>query len=199
MLCFEANLTKQEEKARDIMVYLFNPVLKFILMTSNYEEFKRYGFNSCRQTAILGASYLKKLLPDYDFHVYEGHFVEKIDGKATPYDHAFIVAINDKEQRHLVIDLSRTSKKLIFMEAQDNLYPQIEDYQDVIKIGQDLIDLDEMINTDEPEYFTGLKPLVVLKMIDTLIEELKMASKSEQLYFCKHIYKKTTMLGGEVF
>ena len=50
-LCLN-QLTEQEEKARDKMVYLFNPVLKYILAHSKPEEFAKYGFNSCRQTAI---------------------------------------------------------------------------------------------------------------------------------------------------
>lgn len=192
MLCFESNLTEQEEKARDVMVYLFNPVLKFILMSSNYAEFKRYGCNSCRQTAILGAGYLKTLLPDYEFNVYEGHFVEKIDNVCTPYDHAFIVA--HKNDRHLVIDLSRTTKKLLFSETYLNIYPEVEDYEDVVKVGQDRIDLDEMLNTDIPEYFTGRKPRDLMIMIRGFIEDLKKMSKEKQLEFCDAIYSETTTL-----
>lgn len=194
MLCFESNLTKREEEARDIMVYLFNPVLKFLLMNSNPTEFYRYGCNSCRQTAILGAGYLRKLLPDYEFRVYEGHFVEKIDGKCTPYDHAFIIAHNDKENRHLVIDLSRTTKKLLFSETYLNIYPEIEDYEDVIKIGQDILDLDSLLNTDEPEYFTGWKPQRFMEIINIMIETLKKKPVEEQLKFCDSVYSKTTQL-----
>lgn len=194
MLYFESNLTKQEQEARDIMVYLFNPVLKFILMSSNPLEFVRYGCNSCRQTAILGAGYLRKLLPDYEFRVYEGHFLENKDGKITPYDHAFIIACKDNGKRHLIIDLSRTTKKLLFSESYINLYPQIEDYEDVIKIGQDLINLDAMLETDEPEYFTNKKPRELLEMIETLIEDLKACSKEHQMYFCDTVYKNTTAL-----
>lgn len=174
------------------MVYLFNPVLKFILMSSNYGKFVMYGCNSCRQTAILGAGYLRKLLPDYQFQVYEGHFIERINGVCTPYDHAFIVA--HKDDRHLVIDLSRTTKKLLFSEAYSNLYPQIEDYEDVVKIGQDLLNLDELLNTDEPEYFTGRKPRDVMDMIEELINELKTLPKAKQLEFCDKVYSETTKL-----
>lgn len=192
MLCFEANLTKEEEKARDEMVYLFNPVLKFLLMNSNPTEFLRYGCNSCRQTAILGAGYLRKLLPDYDFRVYEGHFIEKINGRCTPYDHAFIVA--HKGDRHLVIDLSRTTKKLLFTESYLNIYPEIEDYEDVVKIGQDLLNLDELLNTDEPEFFTGWKPSKFMEIITVMIDVLKKKPKEEQLKFCDSVYSKTTTL-----
>ena len=192
MLCFEANLTEQEEKARDEMVYLFNPVLKFLLLNSNPTEFLRHGCNSCRQTAILGAGYLKKLLPDYDLRVYEGHFIEKIDNKCTPYDYTFIVA--HKSNRHLLIDLSRTTKKLLFTETCVNVYPEVEDYEDVVKIGQDLLDLDELLNTDCPEYFTGWKPQKFMKILTIMIETLKSKTKEEQLKFCDSVYSKTTVL-----
>ena len=192
MLYFEANLTEREEQARDTMIYVFNPVLKFILMASNYLEFKRYGFNSCRQTAILGAGYLKTLLPDYTFTVYEGSFVEKINGQATPYEHAFIIA--NKDKRNLIIDLSRTTKRLLFSEVTDMSYPEIEDYEDVVKIGQVRLDLDELLNTEEPEYFTGQKPKKLLEMIMYLTNKLKSFPKEKQLEFCDKIYKETTML-----
>jgi hypothetical protein len=192
MLYFEANLTKQEEKARDEMVYLFNPVLKFLLMNSNPTEFFRYGCNSCRQTAILGAGYLRRLLPDYEFRVYEGHFIERINNEFVPYDHAFIIA--HKDDRHLVIDLSRTSKKLLFSESYLNIYPEIEDYENVIKVGQDILDLDDLLTTDCPEYFTGWKPKKFMDIIIVMINVLKNKSKEDQLKFCDSMYSKTTEL-----
>lgn len=192
MLYLEANLTEQEEKARDIMVHLFNPVLKFILLTSNREEFLRYGCNSCRQTAILGASYLRKLLPDYVIEAHEGHFVEKVEDKDIPYDHAFIVA--HKDDRYLLIDLARVDKKLIFCETYPNLYLQVEDYEDVIMTGEDLLDLDALLNMTEPEYFTRKKPKELMAIIESVIGGLQSLSKEEQLSFCDKVYSQVTRL-----
>ena len=193
MLYFESSLTKQEEEARDVMVYLFNPVLKFLLMNSNPEEFLRYGCNSCRQTAILGAGYLRTLLPDYTLSIYEGSFIEHINGEFVPYTHAFIVATKDK--RNLVIDLSRTSKRLLFQETNANMvYPEIEDYDDVVKISQERLDLDGLLNTDCPEYFTGWKPTKFMEIINIMIEVLKSKTKEEQLKFCDEVYTQTTAL-----
>jgi hypothetical protein len=193
MLYFEANLTKQEEKARDEMIYLFNPVLKFFLMNSNPKEFFRYGCNSCRQTAILGAGHLRKLLPDYSFSIYEGSFIENVNGEYTPYTHMFIIA--SKGNRNLVIDLSRTSKRLLFQETNANMiYPEIEDYDDVIKIGQKKLDLDDLLNTECPEYFTGWKPSKFMEIISITIDILKNKTKEEQMKFCDNIYTKTTSL-----
>ena len=193
MLCFESRLTEQEEKARDEMIYLFNPVLKFILLNKGYDEFKRYGFNSCRQTAIFGAFYLRKLLPNYNLHVYEGKFIEKENGIVIPYIHAFIIAEGPND-RQLIIDISRTTKRLLFTEVYPNIYPNFDDYKNVVKLWEEKIDLDKMINTDEPEYLTGCKPKNLIQIIETLIEDLKTLPKQKQLEFCDKIYSKTTQL-----
>lgn len=190
-LCLN-QLTEQEEKARDKMVYLFNPVLKYILAHSKPEEFAKYGFNSCRQTAILGAAYLKKFLPDYQITPYEGLFFENLPTGLEQYIHAFILASKDK--RCLLIDLSRTTKRLMFSEALSQLYPCVEDYKDMILVNKKLINLDKMIYTDEPEYFTGKKPVELLEIIDVLIRDLEQKDKIEQDAFCDTIYGLFTKL-----
>ena len=189
MLYLESRLplSKQEEEVRDAMVYLFNPALKFILLSQGYDKFKLYGFNSCRQTAILGAGYLRKLLPDYTIHVYEGLFKEDIE-----YYHAFITA--EKNGRELIIDLSRTTKKLLFDEIYPNIYPLHDDYKDVRLISKIEYNLDDMLNTDEPEFLTGYKPKEFMKMLECFIEEIKLLSKDQQLAFCDKIYSQTTLL-----
>ena len=184
-LCL-SQLTEQEEKARDIMVYLFNPVLKYILAHSKPEEFAKYGFNSCRQTAILGAAYLQKLLPDYDIVPYEGLFVENLPSGIEQYIHAFILA--SKGSRCLLIDLSRTTKRLMFSEVLSALYPSVEEYKDMILINKNPINLNDMIYTDEPEYFTNKKPIEVLEIIDILINDLQQKEQIERDAFCDTIY-----------
>ena len=192
MLYLPSDLTPQEEQARDIMVHLFNPVLKFIFLNQNYVTFKQYGFNSCRQTAILGAGYLRKLLPDYNIRVCEGQFVERIDEKFTPYIHAFILA--SKNERTLIIDLSRTEKRLLFAPAWPGIYPTTDDYQDMILVNFVPIDLDEMLNTNEPEFISGYIPRQLMEAIEDLIAELKELPKKQQLEFCDKIYSETTRL-----
>lgn len=197
MYVFESDLylnqlTKQEEKARDIMVYLFNPVLKYILAESKPEEFAKYGFNSCRQTAILGAAYLQKLLPDYNIVPYEGTFIEYLSNGFEQYVHAFILA--NKYDRRLLIDLSRTSKRLMFHEAPTFLYPSIKDYKNMILINKNPINLDEMINTNIKEYFTNKKPTELLELIETLIDYLQTKTQEEKDKFCDIIYSSFTQL-----
>lgn len=191
MYVFESNLclnqlTEQEEQARDKMVYLFNPVLKYILAHCKPEEFARYGFNSCRQTAILGAAYLKKLLPDYNIVPYEGTFIEKLPTGTENYVHAFILLSKDK--RMLLADLSRTTKRLIFGEASAFLYPSVEEYKDMVLVNKTPINLYDMIYTDEPEYFTGKKPTELLEIIETLIGDLEHKTQIERDAFCDTIY-----------
>ena len=190
-LCLN-QLTKQEEKARDKMVYLFNPVLKYILAHSKPEEFAKYGFNSCRQTAILGAAYLIKLLPDYNVVSYEGLFVENLPSGIEQYIHAFILA--SKGNRCLLIDLSRTTKRLMFSEVLSSLYPSVEEYKDMILINKNIINLHDMIYTDEPEYFTGKNPIDLLSIIDVLINDLEQKEQVERDAFCDTIYGLFTKL-----
>ena len=190
-LCLN-QLTEQEEKARDKMVYLFNPVLKYILAHSKPEEFAKYGFNSCRQTAILGAAYLQKLLPDYNIVPYEGLFIENLPNGIEQYIHAFILA--NKDKRNILIDLSRTTKRLIFHEAFEFLYPLVEEYKNMILINKNLINLHDMIYTDEPEYFTNKKPIEVLEIINTLIDDLQQKEQIERDKFCDIIYELFTEL-----
>lgn len=190
-LCLN-QLTEQEEKARDKMVYLFNPVLKYILAHFKPEEFAKYGFNSCRQTAILGAAYLQKLLPDYNIVPYEGLFIENLPNGIEQYIHAFILA--NKDKRNILIDLSRTTKRLIFHEAFEFLYPLVEEYKNMILINKNLINLHDMIYTDEPEYFTNKKPIEVLEIINTLIDDLQQKEQIERDKFCDTIYRLFTEL-----
>ena len=175
-LCFEdcANkLTAQELRARDIMVNAFNPVLKFFLSQANPVVWKQYGYNSCRQTAILGAVYLKDLLPDYAIVPYEGEFIENDNGRILKYAHCFIIA--SKADRHLIIDISRTSKKLLFNVITDlkNPYPKTGDYQNSTHLYSAPVDMGvHFYQCDFNEFITGEPPQKLFAMIKTTIDSL---------------------------
>lgn len=186
MFPYTETLTLEEIEARDIMVYSFVPVLKMLLNQFNPKEFYQYGYNSCRQTAILGGYFLQSLLPDYTISVYEGQFTEPINEIITPYIHAFIIAQKDK--RNLIVDLSRTSKHLLFHPVFDRIYPDMYDYKNVAKISQERIDYKSMVETDEKEYLTGLKPLDLLNLIINLMSDLVKKTPKEQEKFWKSIY-----------
>ena len=119
---FPSQLTPEEETAREIMTYLFNPVLKSLLCVSNTAQWVKYGFNSCRQSAIFGAVYLQKILPSYVITPYCGVFLEMTDKKPETYEHCFIVA--SKDNRNILIDLSRVTHHLLFHKMDTFIYPE---------------------------------------------------------------------------
>lgn len=186
------SLTDKEKEVRDIMLYTFNPALKTVLNIYNHDEFLKFGYNSCRQTAIFGAYFLKTLLPDYEIRAWEGDFVEPVNGVATPYVHAFIIA--KKDNRRLLIDLSRTTKRLLFHPLFGNIYPDSFDYKDVAYISKERLDYVSLVETDEKEYLTGLKPLTLLSLISSLMTDIANKPSEEQKVFWESIYKQFTQI-----
>ena len=192
MFPYTNTLTLEEIKARDIMVYSFVPVLKMLLNQFNPKEFQQYGYNSCRQTAILGGYFLRSLLPNYTISVYEGQFTEPINGKITPYIHAFIIA--QKDERSLIIDLSRTTKHLLFHPVFGRIYPETFDYSNVVYINKEKLNYVSLVETDEKEYLTGLKPLTLLSLISSLMTDIARKTSEEQKVFWESMYKQFTQI-----
>lgn len=193
MLYFDDNLTEKEREVRDEMIYLFNPVLKFILSSAQPEEFKRYGYNSCRQTAIFGTAIMKELLPEYNFRLYEGQFLELVDSVPTPYIHAFTVATH--QDRTLLIDISRVSKRLLFTSVTSpSLYPQTEDWKNVALIAKKELNLRELLMDAGAEYFTRMPHMAVLFSIKGLMKDLKTRPEFERMKFCDKMYNQYTEL-----
>ena len=192
MLYLKDNLTDRERMARDEMIHIFNPVLKLILAHSNPVEFERYGFNSCRQTAIFGTAILSELLPEYNFKLYEGQFAELYNGQMITYTHAF--TIGQYQDRMLLIDISRVSKRLLFHQIEDTLYPCEDEWKNVSLINKEELSLAEMLTSGVVEYFTGKSPMSVLLSIKTLMEELKENPEQYIMQFCDKMYGKYTQL-----
>ena len=192
MLYLNDNLTDRERAVRDEMINIFNPVLKFILSSSNPEEFARYGYNSCRQTAIFATAILTELLPEYTFRLYEGQFAELYEGRLITYKHAF--TIGQYKDRMLLIDISRVSKRLLFCPVTDTLYPTEDEWASVSLISKEELSLVDMLDTDVVEYFTHKSPLSVLCTIKALMEDLKGYSEYFRTQFADNIYLKYTEL-----
>lgn len=192
MLYLNDNLTERERMARDEMIYIFNPVLKFILANSKPDEFAKYGFNSCRQTAIFGTAILKELLPEYTFRLYEGQFAELYDGKMITYTHAF--TIGQYKERMLLIDISRVSKRLLFTLIGDTLYPIDDEWKYVSLISKEELSLTEMFASGVLEYFTDQEPLSVLTSIKLLMHDLKNLPEELRMRFCDSMYTQFTEL-----
>lgn len=186
------NLTERERMARDEMIYIFNPVLKAILAYSKPEEFARYGFNSCRQTAIFGTAILTELLPEYTFRLYEGQFAELCDGQMITYKHAF--TIGQYKDRMLLIDISRVSKRLLFCPVGDTLYPSKDEWASVSLISKEELSLAEMFDFNVKEYFTGKSPIAVLTAIKMTMKDLKSFPEELRTQFCNDIYEKFTQI-----
>ena len=198
MLYVDSDLTKLEEEARDFMIYNFNPVLKFVLMNANPEEFRRYGCNSCRQTAIFSIPILESVLPGYEINAYEGNFIDKKDGEE--YLHAFVIAQNKTLKRKLLIDLSRVELPMLFQHVSgDSLYPSDNGYEGVTLLEKTHMSKSKYLYMSEPEYFTCKRPLETLNDILALMKSVTELPKKERFLFIENIYAATTKLleGGE--
>lgn len=193
MVYLDSNLTEKERMARDEMINVFNPVLKLILSSAKPYEFEKYGFNSCRQTAIFATAILTELLPEYTFRLYEGEFVESYKGQPISYTHAFTIAYHG--DRALLIDISRVSKRLLFMPIEDTLYPHIDEWRKVGLISKTELSLSEMLTPGTVEYFTGKEPLAVLSLIKTLMKDLKNKPEHERNQFRDIMYERYTQIG----
>ena len=188
-LCFDAELTKQEAEVRDYMVNIFNPALKFVLLTANKALFKMYHYNSCRQTAILSTVLLQELMPEYTFKVYEGKFTEPVNKHYEEYIHAF--SIGTKGKRKILVDLSRTSKRLLFMPVINNsLYPVIDEYRKTSLMEKKELDLNALMNPEIKEYITKLKPLELLNKVRMTMKIIEGMPEQSRRDFAKQVYEQ---------
>lgn len=202
-------LTPKEEAMREEMIYYFNPVLKHIFYSRNPYEFARFGFNSCRQTAIFGAAYLRKHFPDYTYKAYEGNFEDVVEGNKVDYTHAFIIATADYlvtkstvsrndtlEDRSLLIDISRTMRPLKFQVITNwqNIYDRNNDYRHCRLKNMRVLSVDPTIQTDDLEYLTQLPSALVCQLVEKLTEELHRLTPDDVKNFYTSVYGKLTTL-----
>lgn len=186
-------LTPDEKKFRHELIYLFNPCLKFLF--NQHQAFREYAYNSCRQTAIFSAEFLKWVGMPGRFDVYEGNFTDVIYGQKTKYVHAFVIAVT--AGRKLLIDVSRTQRKLLFEPVDKIEYPKHEGYENLKLIDYQKMDIEPLINTDIPEFITGKLPAEVMQEALILYNELKSKEKSAQIVFASNVYNQTTEIGDE--
>lgn len=195
MILYEGpdNLDKRESQARDIMVDIFNPVLKHMFAEANLKEFTRYGFNSCIQTGVFAGFLLKTLfLPDYEVSTYKGQFVDNMYGQIVEYMHCFNVA--SKYGRNILIDLSRTEKPLLFHKTGILEYPKTGRYSHMALISKEKIDIKEYVMMKEGEYYTSLQPTDVIAKLTEEMKELSNKPRAEREMFKTDMYRKYTHL-----
>lgn len=161
-------------------MYDFNLSLKSMLLKYNFEEFDKYFFNSCRQTAVFGALVLNLKYPNYSYEAYEATFDDKLFGRPVTYEHCFIIATHKEINRSILIDMARTTNPLVFEPISDtHFYPDVENYKDLKMIACVEIPYRELLISPIKEYMTGLTTIEFLDELLSLIDNYE-NSTSEQ-------------------
>lgn len=175
---------------RDFMTHVFNVSLKFLFYSINPEEFRKYCYNCCRQTAIFGTIIMTEKYPDYEFSAYEGVFKDIVFGQEIEYEHAFIIGKKKGTFRELLIDLATTWHPIVFQPIVNGkfVYPDTPDYKDMKLLYSDKIDINEMMENTVTEYLTGEKPQVVLDFLRILMRSFYFSDKETQHDLTQKIY-----------
>ena len=190
------SLTDQEQIAKDVLIYLFNPCLKYVFAKKNKEAFKQYAFNTCRQTAVLGAYFLHKLLPGYTVRVFEAYCKDVLCGNKVDYIHAFTVATSPAGE-NILLDISRTVKRLLFHKFNDwdSIYPSVDEYSTMKIISMREIDW-ELALAEENEYFTGWNIRYLLDVVVNHMYSLLSSSPCDFTSFYRSMYSSFAAFGS---
>lgn len=206
----DALLSKQEQQMRNFLMYDFNISLKSMLLKYNYEEFDKYFFNSCRQTAVFGSLVLNLYYPEYGYRAYEATFNDTLFGNPVTYQHCFIIATNKElNSRNILIDMARTTNPLVFEPIDDNhFYPNVDNYKDLEMISSVEIPYEDLLISPIREYMTGLTTIEFLSELVELIENYKSSTSKDKNVLVQKIYDypfkkmeqfkiENNLLGGE--
>lgn len=206
----DALLSKQEQQMRNFLMYDFNISLKSMLLKYNYEEFDKYFFNSCRQTAVFGSLVLNLYYPEYGYRAYEATFNDTLFGNPVTYQHCFIIATNKElNSRNILIDMARTTNPLVFEPIDDNhFYPNVDNYKDLEMISSVEIPYEDLLISPVREYMTGLTTIEFLSELVELMENYKNSTSKDKNVLVQRIYDypfkkmeqfkiENNLLGGE--
>lgn len=206
----DALLSKQEQQMRNFLMYDFNISLKSMLLKYNYEEFDKYFFNSCRQTAVFGSLVLNLYYPEYGYRAYEATFNDTLFGNPVTYQHCFIIATNKElNSRNILIDMARTTNPLVFEPIDDNhFYPNVDNYKDLEMISSVEIPYEDLLISPVREYMTGLTTIEFLIELVELMENYKNSTSKDKNVLVQRIYDypfkkmeqfkiENNLLGGE--
>lgn len=146
---------------RDYLFLFVNPMIKYVLSSANEYEFKKYGFNSCRQTAIF-TSYILKEKFNISINALE------INMNDSKFEQNYLHCVNlgtikNKDKYiYLTIDMSRTINPLLFwitntpIDSSNFFYPKVDNYKFIKPLYVNTkFNIEENINNIE--YFTGRK------------------------------------------
>ena len=162
-------LTKREEYVKKYTFELFIPTLHHTIKAFNEQEYKKWGGNTCRQSAILGAYFLNQWLPEYEWQVWDGNFTDIIRGKKYEFNHAWIYGENKQTGEGLFLDLSNVIKERLFFKTKDNVYPSYhEQYKNQKELNRVQLDWEKMLATDY-EYYTKLHSMELANLLQRLM------------------------------
>ena len=181
-----------------------------MLLKYNYEEFDKYFFNSCRQTAVFGSLVLNLYYPEYGYRAYEATFNDTLFGNPVTYQHCFIIATNKElNSRNILIDMARTTNPLVFEPIDDNhFYPNVDNYKDLEMISSVEIPYEDLLISPVREYMTGLTTIEFLIELVELMENYKNSTSKDKNVLVQKIYDypfkkmeqfkiENNLLGGE--
>jgi hypothetical protein len=158
------SVIEREIATRNFMVNQFIPALHSILEEGNPIEYKKWGGNACRQTAIFGVKFLEKLLPTYNWEAWDGTFDDIVMGRAVKYNHAWIYGEEKSTGKKLLVDLSRNFHERLFLFVDVNDYPRDNPtYKDMIEINRKKLNVKEAMK--DLEYYTGLRSPKLLQIL----------------------------------
>lgn len=163
-------LSTREVIVKNYMYNKFVPALHHILQTANPIQYVRWNGNACRQTAVFGHHFLEKFLPDYTWSAWDGDFSDIYNGKRVKYNHAWNYGVDKKNNKALLVDLSRVNKERLFIPVKANKYPKNHpEYKDMMLIKKVKMNVDQRM--DELEYYTALQGPDFLEKLHKQIEK----------------------------
>lgn len=144
------------EQCKEFMINKFRPELRDLFYTKGYERYKKYNFNSCRQTAVFGAFILRDAFPEYKWTACEGLMRTPYLGKIYEVEHAWIFGFN-KQLGGIVVDLESPCIKVYKTDINELRSPR----KILGKISR--IDIEECVK--EVEFLTMMNSLDILSML----------------------------------
>jgi hypothetical protein len=166
-------LQPKEQFAKVYMEEKFVPALHKLLSEANPSEYKKWGGNACRQTAIFGTILLQTLLPEYDWSAWDGIFDDIVYDKPVRYNHAWILGKHKEGGQRLLVDLSRLHHERLFMFVDANRYPKDHpSYEHMKEVSREKINVIESLK--DIEYYTKLHaPEFLVKLNKGIMDIIK--------------------------
>lgn len=149
-----------------IMLTSFYDTLAEILSKGTQNDFKLWGGNCCRQSAIISAEILSQTLPYFKWTTWEAEFNDVINGKEYTYEHAWTYGTYGDTM--ILVDLSRVHQERLFISVDANKYPKDHPfYKDMKEVSRKQLHWRKMIYDEE--YFTGVPAMFIAESVATAI------------------------------